>query len=112
MWYDWLKRTQVVCQARCSSRQFVNSGGTPGKTFAPARAFRSSSTGLSTARNSSSRLRPLTSECTPTHRVDATPERSASHRPGDVEEMVSHRRFRPVGVSGEDGRHDRRMLLD
>ena len=35
MWYDWLKRTQVSCQARCSSRQFVNSGGTPGKTFGP-----------------------------------------------------------------------------
>ena len=30
MWYERLKRTQVSCQARCSSRQFVNSGGTPG----------------------------------------------------------------------------------
>ena len=30
MWYDWLKSTQVVCQAICSSRQFVYSAGTPG----------------------------------------------------------------------------------
>ena len=30
MWYDWLKSTQVCCQAICSSRQFVNSAGTPG----------------------------------------------------------------------------------
>ena len=30
MWYDWLKSTQVVCQAVCSSRQFVYSAGTPG----------------------------------------------------------------------------------
>ncbi len=30
MWYDWLKSTQVCCQAVCSSRQFVNSAGTPG----------------------------------------------------------------------------------
>ena len=30
MWYDWLKSTQVSRQARCSSRQLVNSGGTTG----------------------------------------------------------------------------------
>ena len=30
MWYDWLNSTQVFCHACVSSRQFVNSGGTPG----------------------------------------------------------------------------------
>ena len=48
MWNDWSKRMQVFCQAHCSSRQFVNSGGTPGNTFAPTCELRSSSTGLAT----------------------------------------------------------------
>src|ERR687895_2626452 len=59
MWNDWSKRTQVSCQARCSSRQFVNSGGTPGKTFAPVCELRSSSTGFAAVASRSSRLRWL-----------------------------------------------------
>ena len=35
MWYDWLKSTQVFCQACCSSRQFVYSAGTPGYDVRP-----------------------------------------------------------------------------
>src|SRR5688500_2101169 len=56
MWNDRLKSTQVFCQACCSSRQLVYSGGTPGYTFGPVWELRSRSTGFAAAWMTSSRL--------------------------------------------------------
>jgi hypothetical protein len=45
MWWDWSSSAHVVAHARCSERQFVNSGAI-GNVWARAAEFRSSSTGL------------------------------------------------------------------
>ena len=46
MWCDWSNNTAVSRQARCSSRQLVNSLGTTGYTYAPICELRSIFTGV------------------------------------------------------------------
>src|SRR3954464_11379087 len=56
MWNERLNSTHAFCQACCSSRQFVYSGGTPGYTLGPLGEWRSRSTALPAALITSSRL--------------------------------------------------------
>src|SRR5919197_2297516 len=111
MWNDWLKRTHVSCQARCSSRQFVNSGGTPGKTFAPVCELLSSSTGFLAVASRSSRLRlGPTLEGNATRIVDAARQSTALDGVGDVREVCAHRQLGFVRATGDHGLDDRRVL--
>src|SRR5262245_9882219 len=107
MWNDWSNRTHVSCQARCSSRQLVNSGGTPGKTLAPVCELRSSSTGLAAVASRSSRLRL---EDTATRTVDAARQQTTLDRVRHVEEVPAHRRLGPGRVAAAHGVDDRSVL--
>src|SRR5688572_23443915 len=107
MWYERLKRTHVLCHALCSSRQFVNSGGTTGYTLGPDGELRSSSTGFPAVASSSSRLRL---EDTAARIVDTARQPSALHCLGDVEEMSPHRPLGLVFVPGGHRLDDRSVL--
>jgi hypothetical protein len=50
------RRAHVFCQARCSSRQFVNSGGTTGNVYGPVEELRSKDAAPPAALKTSSRF--------------------------------------------------------
>ena len=119
MWNDWSKRTQVVCHARCSSRQFVNSGGTPGEDV---RARLRVAQQLDRALDRSEQVlkAPLThvdpsvswSQDAAARLVDAPGKQSLLHRVGDVEQVLAHRRLGLVRLPGDDRLDDRGVLGD